>query len=1707
MADETATPGAAPAAMEAGAYEVIRKRLDAQAADLRDRMDRLNADRKAVFSSVETNLLATARLTTEHNCIPRDMTGIGPRRFVFGYNVTLGLKSHLAPGDVFGVYDYRADDHSFHVHREDLLGHDGFPADFDYLYKYYKNATFLRFHRTGAFLYAIFQVGRDETEVKAFKWQVDDEAGTLKYLGNRFDHEFVLPPAHEFDWKRARHDLYRHGPHPHVSIEDRVFVETVGGDLTIKVENNTESGKGIYSEPVENRDQILDDAEVHYALIGNLVLLKILPYQEKAYRHLVFHERTQEVLRVDGLAESCQLLPDDHGLVFPRGCLLQTGGAKLLETGLPPMRFERRIVSANGEDTLFVYTHVASGTYLMLHYNLVEQSLGTPIIHHGYALFPNGELIVLNGEGEPRKHHAVQVWQTPFVADQTAAEDHADSLFGKIGNAEIVRAMAECRGILTLLGKSDAFSGLYVELARQAGDVTDAYFWLDRPEAHGLRGALLEVKSTAEAALEEFEKVRRMRRDAATQVNALREAAEKAVRDADATAPEAIQGHVQQLATLRTLRGSIIAARDVRYADLDELTRLDTVVAEAADKAGRRCVAFLLRPDSLVPYRQRIAEQTAQLEKIVKATEAAELDNGLATAGGELELLIGVVSSLKIDDATETTRITEGISELFALLNQARSRVRTRRDELAKVEGAAEFAAQLNLLKQAVVNQIDLCDTPEKCDEALTRVMVRIEELEGKFGEFHEFADELIRRREETQAAFDTRRQALVEARNRRSQALTQAATRVLASINNRLQSLATPAEVHSFLAADAMAAKARDIVEQLRALGDSVAADDVTTRLKTLREQAVKQIRDKAELFVAGGDVIQLGAHYFTINRQPLELSLLPREGKLWFHLSGTRYFEAVDDPRLGGLEAYWDRESPAESPAVYRAEWLAWALVNDLIARGNGALEAFAAAELPAQTATVQEFMAGRFQEGYSRGVHDQDAALIAGPLAGMRLGLGLLRFSPAARALGLLFWDSWTEKTALAATLRATGRARTLFASTEAGRAVEERAGSILREKLATFAAEAALDDVLPTSGTVLDEAAAYLVAECLQSDHLPGCRSAGAVAWTAHFRRALTARRAQKDYDASLAAVEGQPVARFRVLCQWLAACPCPEADPATLPEAAALLLRQDKAAAEASSLPATRVRVNGLVGRHPRIENGSLELDFHEFQQRLARHASEDLPRYEQLHALRHELVLERRTALRLDEFKAAVLTSFVRNRLIDQVYLPLIGANLAKQLGTAGVNTRTDRMGLLLLISPPGYGKTTLMEYVANRLGITLVKINGPAIGHRVTSLDPAEAPNASARQEIERLNLALEMGDNVMIYLDDIQHCNPEFLQKFISLCDGQRKIEGVFKGRPRTYDLRGRKVAVVMAGNPYTEIGGKFQVPDMLANRADTYNLGEILGGHDDAFRDSYIENAVTSNATLARLGARSHRDVLTVLKIASGISSEGAEWEANHSADEIAEAVAVMKHLLRVRETILRVNQEYIRSAAMEDAFRTEPPFKLQGSYRNMAKIAEKIQPLMTEAEVDGLVRDHYRGEAQTLSQAAEANLLKWQEITGQLDDAGRARWEAIRKTFGRNLLLGGNENDPVARIGAHLGTFADGLGRIESAVRSAAGRESGGAALTEATMAQLTRIIEGLRAVPVNVEIRVLPVEPEAANNNLPVHVESTQTQGDDAAPAQ
>ncbi len=232
-------------------------------------------------------------------------------------------------------------------------------------------------------------------------------------------------------------------------------------------------------------------------------------------------------------------------------------------------------------------------------------------------------------------------------------------------------------------------------------------------------------------------------------------------------------------------------------------------------------------------------------------------------------------------------------------------------------------------------------------------------------------------------------------------------------------------------------------------------------------------------------------------------------------------------------------------------------------------------------------------------------------------------------------------------------------------------------------------------------------------------------------------------------------------------------------------------------------------------------------------------------------------------------------------------------------------------------------------------------------------ALDPVQAPNATARQELQKVNLGLEMANNVMLYLDDIQHTNPEFLQQFISLCDGTRRIEGVWKEQPKTYDLRGKKFCIVMAGNPYTESGAVFKIPDMLANRADIYNLGDVLSGRGEAFALSYIENALTSNPVLAPLAIRDMQDVYRFIRLAQGENIPSTDFSHAYSNAEINEIVGVLKNLFTIQQTVMRVNQHYIDSAAQADKYRTQPPFKLQGSYRNMNKLVEKVSPIMSQA----------------------------------------------------------------------------------------------------------------------------------------------------------
>ncbi|MEU7479969.1 DNA repair ATPase [Lentzea sp. NPDC042327] len=1470
-------------ALDAGTYEVLRARLAEQAAGLARSTEALNDRRVETFGSQALELVATERIRTENNCVPRDIVPLGDQ-MLFGYNVFLGLKPETAVADVFAVHgkDLGPADAGF-------LDDPRFRNDFAELYRYYRETRLLQLRIVESRLLAVFQTGARIEDIRVLRWDVAVD-GTVTYLDNRGERDHVFPPAHDFTWVETTREQHVLGRHPHIAIDGEVFVETVGGTLTIKVENNTETGEGIYSEPVDEPLQSLADADVHYARVGPLLLLRVLPYKETEWRHLVFNTRTKTVARLDGIGQACQRLPEDQGIIFPGGYYLVTGDDKTFDVDTEDLEFERVIRSANGEDVLYVYHARREGRSLLLPYNVIRKEVATPLVCHGYSLFADGTLVVFRETStEPVRVHPMQVWRTPFVADEVLPEESGP--LARIGNAELVRGISDCLSVTRMAAGMTPTAPVFEGLIALCTRVVDNVHWLAEL---GLRDDVVAVRATAEQVLDEFESVRVLTENAAQQLHEAGEQLASLVRLSRSAAPRSADEWVRLLADLRSAQGRLITLRDVRYVDLDDLGRREAALVEALADSARRAVAFLSGENAFAQYHEEIDRIAAT--GLATAAEAGPLHDRLAQQQAGLEVLTEVVSTLDAADTTTRTQILAGIGEVLAAVNRARATVDGRRRALAEAEGRAEFAAEFALLGQAVTGALAVAATPQSCDDHLGRLLLQLENLESRFAEFDDFLAQVGAKRTDVYEAFSARKQTLLDERARKADRLVQSAQRVLGTIRRRVEKLTSVDEINTYFAGDPMVAKVRTVATQLRELGD-VRADELEAELRDARQEGGRALRDRADLY--DGASIVLGRHRFPVTTEPMNLTLVPRDGRMYFAVTGTDYRGEVTDPAFAATRPFWDQLLVSETPEVYRSEHLAACL----LAEGR---------------TDVSVAAAERYDEGYEKGVHDHDAERILAVLHRLHAGAGLLRYPPDARAEAQLFWAAQPEEDRAVWTRKAESlaRARTVFGGTHG-----------IPELTAQFG--------------ISPLAAEYLFEEL-------ACAPTGFV----------TSKAARTVIDRFRAVVDEDLHDRDLIeawLRGFLGDEDCPE-----FPEVVAVLLtdlpRYDSSAALSET-------VTGLLGSHPRVRDQSLDLRLDEALTRLRRFGGEHVPAFRAYQRQRDELLAGERRRLRLDEYRPAVLNTFVRNRLLNEVYLPLIGDNLAKQLN--------DGTGLLMLISPPGYGKTTLVEYVANRLGMVFVKVNGPALGSGVTSLDPSEAPNATARQEVERINFAFALGSNVLLHLDDIQHTSPELLQKFISLCDAQRRIDGVQDGEARTFDLRGKRFAVSMAGNPYTETGRAFRVPDMLANRADVWNLGDVLHGRESLFALSYLENASSANPTLAGV------DVEPLVRLASG-----QDVKTGHDTVQLDRMLSVLRKLQRVQEVVLRVNQAYIASAAGADG----EPFLLQGSYRNMNRMAARVVPAMNDAEVEALIDDHYLGEAQLLGSRAESNLRRLRELKG-------------------------------------------------------------------------------------------------------------------------
>ena len=1594
--------------VDTGAYEVLRDRLTAQAAELARRAEALNVRRGEEFGSTRLELVGTGRLRTEHSAVPRDVVAVGAA-LLFGSNAVPSREAGTRVDDVLALYDRdlkRLPDDAV----PGLLDDPAFVREFAALHRYYRQARLLRLRRTEGKLLAVFQTGEKADDTRVLRWALSDD-GRATFLDARGERDHVLPPSHDVAWIDSTREDHVLGRHPHVSIRGEVFVSTVGGALTVKVDDETEVEEGVYSEPVDEPLQSLADADIAYARVGALILLRIRPYKEDTDRHLVFNTLTRTVVRLDGIGRACRRLPEDQGIVFPGGYCLAVGTHKSYELETAELEFEREDRSPNGEDVLYAFHARAEGRSLLLSYNTIRKEMANPLPCQGWALFDDGALVVLRADtGESQRVHPVQWWTSPYVSDtHAAAQPVGTGPLARIGNADLVRGISDCLSITGAVADTTPTNEVYEALLTACVRAADTHHWLADPELGDLHAPLAQLRDTAQQVLAEFATVQALTRQAE---DALTEAAARVtevVRRLRGESARSAAEWVTGLTELRHAQGHLLTLKDMRYADT---ARIEALAADAvSDLAalGRRAVAHLAREDAFAGHDADVEQLVADAEAITTVAEAEPVAARMDDLAVGLRTVTEVVAGLDIADATVRTAILERIAGVLGGVNRARAALDGRRRELLGREGRAEFAAECALFGQSVTGALTAADSPEACDEQLALLLVQVENLESRFAEFDDFLATLADKREEVHEAFSARKQTLADARARRAERLADSANRVLRTVARRAAAQPDADAVTTYFTSDPMPAKVRRVADELRDLGDQVRAEELDGRLKAARQDALRALRDRTDLYADDGRTIRLGAHRFAVNTQPLDLTLVPHGDSLAFALTGTDYRSPVTDPDFTDTRPYWDRPLPSESPEVYRAEYLATRLLDE-----HGP-EALAEADLPA---LVRQAAETAYDEGYERGVHDHDATAILATLLRLHEGAGPLRHEPAARAAAQLFWAHGT--------------------TAEEQRSWTLRAVSLARAR-DTFGLTPAIADLQRELADVAggEAPAAYLFEELTSGP--PGfVISSGTRTLLDKFRRTV----GTSAYDDDLTALTDQ-AAREQLVEAWLTAYACATGTglaPGDLAEAVAAELCPGLTRYE-SDAPLTET-VTGLLGTHPRITGRALPLRIDELLARTRRFRTHDAPGHRAYQHRRTALVGAERTRLRLDDYRPRVMSAFVRGRLIDEVYLPLIGDSLARQLGTTGDSKRTDSGGLLLLISPPGYGKTTLMEYVADRLGMILVKVDGPALGHTVTSLDPAEAPNATARQEIEKINFALAAGNNTLLYLDDIQHTSPELLQKFIPLCDATRRIEGVRDGAPRTYDLRGKRFAVCMAGNPYTESGSRFQVPDMLANRADVWNLGDVLTGRDDVFALSFIENALTANPVLAPLAGRDRADLDLLIRLAQGDPAAHADRLTHPCAPaELEQILAVLRHLITARDTVLAVNAAYIASAAQSDTTRTEPPFRLQGSYRTMNKIAQRVQPVMNDVEIAALIEDQYRAEAQTLTTGAEANLLKLAELRGTLTAEQSARWSELRAVHVRARSLGGPEDDPLARAVSALGLLADRIAAVETAINRA------------------------------------------------------------------
>lgn len=1603
---------------EQTSLEVIKRRIKEKTAALKESVDLLNTERNAEFKSSDLTIIKTINVNTAVSANPVDMVKLG-NEMILGFNVPKSASAPLTVEDVFSAYNVNQDSDaslSESSLRSSVLYSDKFAEDVNKLFKFYNHAEFMQFIRKETRLYVSFKVGERSNDLKVFAWDINKD-GSLTYR-SEYSGTSLFADVSElgFKWKELDRKSFVSGKYPLVNIKDTVYVSNTNGAIRIKNKSDTDSidGNVLLKSEVSDSRQTLENGVFSYHQVGSLFLIKVQPYKEKS-KYFIYDNITENAIEADGLSFAGVPLPEDNGILFSNGFYLKDGSYKVYDNVDKSAYHLKTLTSPNGEDYLYVLYSALKNAYYLYQYNIVTKAVAAPMIANGYSLLDNGVLVLSKKESdrEASTIHALQVWSTTFYSDRfynSLTKNQSETRVSKIGNTDLVKAIGDLNTIISFVSNKEISVPVYETVISMVDAANDKYHWFKEFSNLNFQQKLKDVKETALMVVQEFKKVEELKAFSATKLAA----AEKKMNElnnATYVKNDDLSHLMALIVNINGYMGELSALKNERYIDQDKIKQLQEKSNERRSFVNNKIVDLLGQDQTYKDLEKSIEDTRKAIEKEHKYKDVKNINDNINILTEQLSVINQEIGSLEFEDTTLLSNILEKVASIFAKLNQVKSVGKQKEKDLAFNEAKVEFASHSKLLEQSFKNSLNNAHNIELTDAEYANILSVLEGMEARFAEFdtQEFVDAIEKQRESIQTAFETHRQQLQSTLQKKVDNHAKAIEVSLKSISSKASKINDLKSLSSFFLTDGMVLRTRKLIKEISDLGDVSKSEDFATKLNNVETALIKKVRDDQDIFEDNGAVLKLGSHRFAVNKQAFEIVLVRKNDELFTHIQGTEFYRKVSTENLQKeLYTYWDYELVSESKALYRGEYLAYSILEDAKYSRNGIDDILIKEIIDKGTRNgkiysvlnlVQDYSGNLYKEGYIKGIHDEDAAQILSAVYHEKQQVQEFNFLSKDRLNAYLMKTCSVDEKIIKNISNGLGLLERIKSKTILNKAVNELKDDLNTEKDFNTESLDYLVNHIGKSGTTSVQVVEFY-SKVLKDISL--------------FIDDMVSRLSENEnlgFDEKCIIIDD-----LRSILESY--CETENLSTALVEETLIYIIQKIVFGKVEERDVKYIINVKGLFGDHDKIKEGQIELTIEDFMLRNAYHRDVVMPIYEGVDKFKRQSLQHEKERINLSDFSAKPLSSFIKNKLISESYFPKIGANLAKQIGETGSKRKSDTMGMLLLISPPGYGKTTLIEYIVNKLGMVFVKVNCPSIGHEVTSLDPEQAPNLTARKEIEKINLAFEMSSNVFLYLDDIQHTNSEFLQKFISFCDGTRTIDGVWEGQSKTYNLRNKRIAIAMAGNPYTESGEVFKIPDMLANRADTYNLGEILSDDREVFELSYIENAIVSNPVTAPLANRSMNDIYRIIRMAEGIEVDTTEMEHQYSPTELTEMVKVVKMMKMIQKVVLKVNQQYIASASQNNEYRNEPPFKLQGSYRNMAKITERLVPVMDDNEVKNLIMDHYQAESQTLTSSNEENLLKFKEITGTLNDTDAQRWEELKSLYKKGKADG--KDDAMNRI---------------------------------------------------------------------------------------